>query len=187
MSLSIKKRKLCSYYPANFDNHNLSIECPGKSKITVANPSLRLKSESFKKFKTTQGIKIFYGGISAKTYKQLTRNMKQKPLFTQLESRLDVIVFRLGFALSVFQARQLIRHGFVMVNGKLATSINSLVTVGELIQCTSDSSPSILFSRRALPNFPLPPHLKLISCSKGLLVSSPRSSAVRIPAVYEFA
>src|SRR5579864_8128600 len=39
-------------------------------------------------------------------------------LLQQLETRLDNVVFRAGFALSRRQARQLVRHGHVQVNGR---------------------------------------------------------------------
>ena len=39
-------------------------------------------------------------------------------LLRQLESRLDSVILRLGFALTVHQARQLVSHGHVLVDGK---------------------------------------------------------------------
>ncbi|HMK30324.1 MAG TPA: 30S ribosomal protein S4 [Terriglobales bacterium] len=52
-------------------------------------------------------------------------------LLQQLERRLDNIVFRLGFALSRRQARQLVRHGHVSVNGRKVNIPSYEVSVGE--------------------------------------------------------
>ena len=47
-----------------------------------------------------------------------------------LERRLDNVVFRMGFATSRSEARQLIRHGHFLVNGRKATSPSMLVRTG---------------------------------------------------------
>jgi len=54
-------------------------------------------------------------------------------LLSLLERRLDNVVYRLGFASSRKQARQLVNHGHVIVNGR-KTDISSFVTkVGDVI------------------------------------------------------
>ena len=52
-------------------------------------------------------------------------------LASLLESRLDNIVFRLGFAPSLPSARQLICHGHVQINGKKASIASQVVRTGE--------------------------------------------------------
>ncbi len=42
-------------------------------------------------------------------------------LLVLLERRLDNVVYRLGFASSLAQARQVVRHGHIQVNGKKVT------------------------------------------------------------------
>ena len=54
-------------------------------------------------------------------------------LLVLLERRLDNVVFRLGFADSRPQARQLVRHGHIMLNGKKANVPSSLVKEGDTI------------------------------------------------------
>jgi small subunit ribosomal protein S4 len=53
-----------------------------------------------------------------------------------LERRLDNIVYRLGFANSRSQARQLVRHNYVMVNGARVNLPSFLVKTGDVIQVT---------------------------------------------------
>src|SRR5512135_258763 len=52
-------------------------------------------------------------------------------LLQQLERRLDNVVYRLGFAVSRRQARQLVRHGHIEVNGKKVDIPSYQVSVGE--------------------------------------------------------
>jgi small subunit ribosomal protein S4 len=54
-------------------------------------------------------------------------------LLQQLERRLDNVVYRLGFAISRRQARQLVRHGHVAVNGRKVNIPSYQVAAGEEI------------------------------------------------------
>ena len=56
-----------------------------------------------------------------------------------LESRVDNLVFRLGFAPSIPAARQLVRHGKVLVNGKRLDISSALVEPGSTIALTPDA------------------------------------------------
>ena len=56
-----------------------------------------------------------------------------------LESRLDNVVHRLGFACTRSQARQLVRHGHVLVNGKEVSIPSYLLKVGDKIQICEGS------------------------------------------------
>src|SRR5579859_7356660 len=60
-------------------------------------------------------------------------------LLQQLELRLDNVAFRLGFATSRRQARQLVRHGHVTVNGKKVNIPSYQVRVGEEIAVKESS------------------------------------------------
>ena len=60
-------------------------------------------------------------------------------LLVLLERRLDNVIYRLGFASSLSQARQLVRHGHFEINGKKVTIPSYLVTVGQMISITEKS------------------------------------------------
>ena len=60
-------------------------------------------------------------------------------LLQQLERRLDTVVYRLGFGMSRRQARQLVRHGHVAVNGKKVNIPSYQVSVGEEISIREGS------------------------------------------------
>jgi small subunit ribosomal protein S4 len=55
-------------------------------------------------------------------------------LLMLLESRLDNIVFKMGFATSRSHARQLVRHGHVLVNGKKVSIPSYTVDVGAVVE-----------------------------------------------------
>lgn len=61
-------------------------------------------------------------------------------LLQLLESRLDNIVFRTGFAISRKQARQIVNHGHVLVNGKRVDIPSYLVQPGDVITFKAGSS-----------------------------------------------
>ena len=70
-----------------------------------------------------QKLKAAYGMLSEsqllRYYQEAARHHKNTPeLFLQsLECRLDVVVYRLKFANTIFQAQQLVAHGHITVNG----------------------------------------------------------------------
>ena len=57
----------------------------------------------------------------------------------QLERRLDNVAFRLGFAISRRQARQVVRHGHVTVNGRKVNIPSFQVSVGDEIKIREGS------------------------------------------------
>jgi small subunit ribosomal protein S4 len=65
-------------------------------------------------------------------------------LLVLLERRLDNIVYRLGFANSRAQARQLVRHNHILVDGKRVNLPSYLVKVGQSVQVTEKSRTSPL-------------------------------------------
>src|SRR6201993_227946 len=62
-----------------------------------------------------------------------TRGVTGEMLLQQLERRLDNIVYRLGFAMSRRQARQLVRHGHIQVDGRKVNIPSYEVSQGEEI------------------------------------------------------
>ncbi|MGC8881019.1 MAG: 30S ribosomal protein S4 [Minisyncoccia bacterium] len=87
----------------------------------------RLKSHKFSSFKRQllekRRIKLYYGlsERQLKRFYQLALKKKESTpemLAQLLESRLDSIIFRLGFANSKKMARQLVSHGHFLLNGQ---------------------------------------------------------------------
>ncbi|ADV83965.1 30S ribosomal protein S4 [Terriglobus saanensis] len=60
-------------------------------------------------------------------------------LLQQLETRLDNVVYRLGFAIARRQSRQVVRHGHVNVNGRKVNIPSFQVKVGDVIELREKS------------------------------------------------
>ena len=71
-----------------------------------------------------QKLKSYYGNLNERQFRNVYKEAARRKgntgenLVGILESRLDAIIYRAKFANTVFQARQLINHGHVKVNGK---------------------------------------------------------------------
>ena len=67
------------------------------------------------------------------------KGMTGENLLRLLERRLDNVVYRLGFAASRAEARQMVTHGHITVNGKRVSIPSYLVKVGEVISIKETS------------------------------------------------
>jgi len=86
-----------------------------------------------------QKVKVYYGVLERqfRRYFQMASRSKKNTgevLLSLLERRLDNVVYRLGFAASRRQARQLIRHGHITVNGRKVDIPSYLTSVGDRIR-----------------------------------------------------
>jgi small subunit ribosomal protein S4 len=91
-----------------------------------------------------QKIKRSYGLLETQFRNYFEKATKQKGrtgenLIKLLERRLDNVVFRLGFASSRKQARQLITHRHIMINNSLVTIPAYLLKAGDVIQIKEKS------------------------------------------------
>jgi len=77
-------------------------------------------------------------------------------LIRELETRLDTVTLRLGFALTARQARQLVSHGHVLVDGKRVNVPSAQVRVGQTIE-VAPKAQSFVAVREALELSPDPP------------------------------
>jgi small subunit ribosomal protein S4 len=66
-------------------------------------------------------------------------------LLVLLESRLDNVVYRLGIASSRAQARQLVSHGHIMINGRKTDIPSALVAPGDLVSVRPESQRRTFF------------------------------------------
>ncbi|MBZ2177454.1 MAG: 30S ribosomal protein S4 [Acidobacteriota bacterium] len=84
-------------------------------------------------------------------------------MLQMLEKRLDNVAFRIGFATSRAGARQVVRHGHLLVNGKKVNIPSYQVRAGDVVSVRekSKSNPSILASRDATAHLPSPTWLEV--------------------------
>ena len=96
-------------------------------------------SEYLLQLREKQKARRIYGVLEKQfrlTYDQASRRggITGENLLQMLESRIDNVVFRAGFASSRNQSRQLVRHGHVLVNGKRVTIPSYRVRKGDVIE-----------------------------------------------------
>ncbi len=116
----------------------------GRSKVSDYGLQLREK----------QKVKRMYGLAEKQfklTYKRAARmkGVTGHNLLMLLETRLDNVVYRLGFANSRNQARQLVRHGHITLNGHRCDIPSARVKVGDVV-AVREKSREVAFIKAAL-------------------------------------
>lgn len=148
----------------------LSAKCAIERRDAVpgqkANPKHRTKlSDRGAQLREKQKARYYYGIMERqfrKTFSEAERaqGIAGDNLVVLLERRLDNIVYRLGFANSRAQARQIIRHGHIMLNGHRTDIPSCLIKAGDTITCRPNSAKNEYFKLvadtikdRILPNW----------------------------------
>jgi small subunit ribosomal protein S4 len=115
-----------------------------------------------------QKVKRTYGVLEKQFRGYFEKAERQKGvtgtnLLVFLERRLDNIVYRLGFANSRAQARQLVRHNQFLINGRKVNLPSYLVKMGDAIQVTEKGRklPLIQDALEAVARRGCPPWLEL--------------------------
>ena len=109
-----------------------------KSKRTSARAGKKV-SEYGLQLREKQKAKFIYGVLEKpfRNYYEKADRMKGmtgENLMTLLESRLDNVVFRMGFARTRREARQIVDHKHVLVNGKCVNIPSYLIKAGDVIE-----------------------------------------------------
>ena len=99
-----------------------------KAKVVGYGLQLREKQKAKRIYFTQEGQFRNYFEKAARS-----KGVTGELLLQQLERRLDTVVYRIGFGISRRQARQLVRHGHVAVNGRKVDIPSYQVSVGEEI------------------------------------------------------
>ena len=121
----------------------------GYDKSTNRNPkqSRKKQSEYGIQLNEKQKVKFIYGVLEKQFKKYYVMASKQAGITGQnllqiLESRLDNVVFRLGLANTRKEARQLVNHGHILVNGSKVDIPSYLVKTGDVIAIREKSKSS---------------------------------------------
>lgn len=99
-----------------------------------------------------QKVRRIYG-ILERQFRRYFRDALRRPgltganLLILLESRLDNVVYRLGFAESRAQARQLVQHGHFNVNGRRTNISSYVVRPGDQVEVRPGSRKRIYFKQ----------------------------------------
>ena len=132
-------------------------------KETNRNPGGQMrkkKSEYGIQLNEKQKVKFIYG-ILEKQFHAYYEAAAKAPgktgdnLLIAVERRLDNVVYRMGFAMTRRQARQLVSHAHFTVNGKKVNIPSYLVKAGDVIEVAESSRSSELFKRLTGENAPM--------------------------------
>jgi small subunit ribosomal protein S4 len=136
-----------------------------------------------------QKVKRLYGVVERQFRRYFADANRQKgvtgeQLLQMLERRLDNVVFRLGFASSRAQARQLINHGHIRVNGRRVNIASFLTAAGQTISLSEGvrQNPLVTAALEAVRGRQLPGWLQLVAEQfQGTVVSLPRRDEITQP------
>ena len=112
----------------------------------------RKESEYATQLKEKQKVKFVYGILEKQFHSYYEKAMRMpgetgENLLVLVERRLDNVVYRLGFAMTRREARQLVNHGHFTVNGRKVNIPSYLVKVGDVIEVRESSRSSVKFKR----------------------------------------
>jgi small subunit ribosomal protein S4 len=108
----------------------------GQSRTRFSEFAIRLREK--------QKVKRIYGLLETQFARYFTMAERMpgvtgENLLVLLERRLDNVVYRLGFASSLAQARLIVRHGHIEVNGRVVDVPSYLVAVNQVVSVTEKS------------------------------------------------
>lgn len=149
--------------------------------------SRRRLSEYGVQLREKQRAKIIYGLLEKQMKSLVGRVSAAKGdtgelLMGSLETRLDNLVYRLGFAKTRYMARQLVSHGHILVNGKKLSIPSYAVKADEKISL----SPKLKAKFDEISAIPdekdlvIPPFLKRLK-EEGVLLRFPTSEDIKVP------
>jgi small subunit ribosomal protein S4 len=113
-----------------------------------------------------------------------TKGVTGEALLQQLERRLDTVVQRIGFALSRRQARQLVRHGHIAVNGRKVNIPSFQVSPGEEVTVRENSRKLVMLeqAKEFTSHQPAPGWLEVDRDNfKGRMLALPKREDINIP------
>ena len=153
----------------------------GQSKKKLSEYGVQLREK--------QKAKKFYGVLESQFRKYFelaakTRGMTGENLLKILETRFDNIVYRLGYARSRSEARQLVRHGHFSINGRKVDIPSYILKPNDLIEVREGSKGDEIFKEilestesKVVPAWLSADHDNL----KGSVVAAPAREDVDLP------
>ena len=128
------------------------------SKTSKREPKRRRKeSEYGMQLREKQKVKFIYG-VLEKQFHGYFEKAKAMPgitgenLMRILESRLDSVIFRLGFARTRKEARQIVTHGHIMVNGRRVDVPSYRVKAGDVVSVAPKSKELLVIKSALVSN-----------------------------------
>ena len=143
-----------------------------KPKLVGYGLQLREKQKARRYYRLLEGQ---FRNLFEKASKQ--KGITGDNLLNSLERRLDNVVYRMGLGTSRAQARQLVRHGHLLVNGKKVNIPSFAVRPNDVLEVRekSKNNPTILAARDATAHAPSPNWLEVDrDALRGRVLSQPK-------------
>jgi len=140
-----------------------------------------------------QKLKSYYGNINERQFRNIYRKALSKRgdttenLIALLESRLDTVIYRGKFAITVFAARQLINHGHIRVNKKKVNISSYFVKETDIIEVREKSKKiNAIDGSLQSKERDVPAYIQLDDKNKSVkLIRVPKFSEVPYPVIME--
>ena len=164
---SRKKVKICRKFGERiFPEVKITDEKLAKAPGVHGAKRRRAASEFGKQLQEKQKVKYVYGLREKqfrRFYEKALSDVEPTPtaLLRILETRLDNVVYRASMAYTREQARQMISHGHILVNGKKVTIPSFLVKIGDVITYSATKSKLVAEYKDKLKDSDLPSWLLL--------------------------
>jgi len=167
-------------------------KCAYEKRPYAPGPSGRMRrkmSDYAIQLREKQKVRRMYGVLEGqfRLYYHRAEGMKGVTghnLLFLLERRLDNVIYRLGFANSRDQARQLVRHGIFMLNGRRVNIPSMLVKPGDAIEVREESRkvPVITEAQEVIARRGCPEWLESDGANfKGMVKALPRREDIQFP------
>lgn len=107
--------------------------------------------------------------------------LTHEKLFRSLEMRLDALVYRAGFAPTIFAAKQIVNHGHILVDGKRVDRSSCQLKEGQVITIDAAKSPAAAEAAKK-SNSIVPPYMEVdLDNLKATLVRAPQLEEIPVP------
>lgn len=135
----LKRCRTLGIEPAVMGIHKSSNKNPNKSRKKQSEYGLQLNEK--------QKVKFIYGVLEKQFRKYYVMATKKhgitgEELLSILETRLDNVIFRMGLANTRREARQIVNHGHILVNGKKVDIPSYLIKAGDVVAVKEKSKNS---------------------------------------------
>ncbi len=161
-------------------------KCPSAKRPYPAGPHGKTRRGKLSNYGTLmlekQKLRLYYG-ISEKqlqiayTKARQGNELTHEKLFRLLETRLDAMVYRAGFAPTIFAAKQYVSHGHILVDGKRVDKASYRLREGQVITINAEKSPAIAEAAKK-SNAVIPAYLEVDS-------DNLKATLIRMPLVDE--
>jgi len=151
------------------------------------------KSDYGIQLEAKQKLKFYYGNMNERQFRNVFRKaLKKRGNTTEnfvglLERRLDTVIYRAKFAMTVFSARQIINHGHIKVNGKKVNIPSYLVSDKDSIELKDKSKElTVIVGALVSKERDVPDYISMDEKNKiAKLIRIPKFSEVPYPAIME--